>query len=134
MNIKRLITNSLMAGLLAATALPAVAVAPAAAKGREVIRTGGCSGAATWKLKLKLDNGKLDTEFQVDNARVGSRWRVNIFDNGARIFGPAVRVARAPSGSFTVNVLSRNRAGADHVVGRARNLASGQVCRASATF
>ena len=133
MNIKRMITNSLVAGLVAATALPALAAVPASAKGREVVRAGNCSGAATSKIKVKLDDGRIDTEFEVDQNRNGQRWRVTLRDNGTRFFR-GVRTTHAPSGSFTVERLTRNRAGKDNITARAVNLASGQVCRASATF
>ncbi|PZS28438.1 MAG: hypothetical protein DLM59_14615 [Pseudonocardiales bacterium] len=129
---KRLWTMALAVPLTAATVL---AVAPAAsASGGNVdsggVRTsGGCSGATTWKMKAKSDNGRLEGELEIDSNRVGQTWAVNMKDNGSTVF-TGNRLTKAPSGSFTVHQLTANRAGVDHFVGTARNAASGETCTA----
>ena len=92
-----------------------------------MIRTGVCSGAAHWKLKLSPDNGRIELEFQVDTNRVGRAWRVRIRHNGVLIF-VGERVTKAPSGAFTVRLLTNNRAGTDSFRAGARAVVSGQTC------
>jgi hypothetical protein len=121
----RTIERLLVVALLVASG---IALAPGAgAKGGDVIRTGVCSGAAHWKLKLSPDNGRIEVEFQVDTNKVGRAWHVRIRHNGALIF-VGKRVTKAPSGSFTVRRLTNNRAGTDSFRAGARALVSGQTC------
>jgi hypothetical protein len=112
--------------------LLAVAVAlPAVARARDnpgVTRTGVCSGGATWKLKAKHDDGRVDTEFEVDQNRNGRRWNVVIRRNGVVVFRGS-RITRPPSGSFSVNRRFANAAGRDRIVATARAVAGGAVCR-----
>lgn len=117
-----------------ATAVILVSAVPAAAgDGREVIRTGNCSRASDWKLKVKPDDGRIETEYEVDQNRVGQRWRVVLRRDGV-VFFRAIRTTRAPSGSFEVEVRPRNRPGRDRITARAVNLRSGEVCRGAATL
>jgi hypothetical protein len=119
--------------VLAVAALAAASSAPAKGGGTEVIKRGSCSGSATWKLKAKRDNGFIETEFEVDQNKVGKKWRVVIRQNGVKRFS-GIRTTRAPSGSFTVRRLLDNKAGNDRIVGRARALATGQICRGALTI
>jgi len=109
------------------------AVPAAAADDREVIRTGNCSRASDWKLKLKLDDGRIETEFEVDQNRNGQRWRVVLRRDGA-VFFRGIRTTRPPSGSFEVERRPVNRAGRDRIRACAVNLRSGEVCRGAATI
>ncbi len=122
---------------LVGTALAAsMALAPAAyaSGGDGVVETQGpCSGASDWKLKAKPDNGRLEVEFEVDSNRVGQKWNVRLFDNGTRFFS-GTRTTMAPSGSFEVRQFTANRPGPDHIVARATNPATGEVCRGSLTI
>jgi hypothetical protein len=113
--------------LMGGTALPALAGGP------EVIRTGACSGRSDWKLKLKNDNGRIEVEYEVDQNRVGDVWRVRIRHDGDLVFA-ARRTTKAPSGSFTVRLLQRNRAGNDLFRGRAVNLRTGEICGGRAVW
>jgi hypothetical protein len=105
-----------------------LAAGPASAKGGDVIRTGSCSAQSHWKLKAGVRDEGVEIEFQVDSNRVGQTWSVQILDNGATVFSGR-RVTQAPSGSFSVRKVTANRAGADNIVGRARNVATGETCR-----
>jgi hypothetical protein len=115
----------------------ALVVAPAAsAKGeddREVIKRGGCTGSSTWKLKLKFDDGRIETEFEVDQNRTGRRWRVVLRQDGVVRFR-RIRTTRPPSGSFEVERHLRNTRGRDRIVARGRALATGELCRGVATI
>jgi hypothetical protein len=117
----------------ALAALLGAASAPAKGGGDAVIKNGSCSGAATWKLKAKHDNAAIETEFEVDQNRVGKRWKVVIRQNGVKRF-EGIRTTKPPSGSFTVHRLLDDKAGSDKVVAKARALATGQTCRGALTI
>ena len=125
----------LVLGLTALTAAVAlVAAVPAAAGGdADVIRRGSCSGASDWKLKLGLDDGKIETQFEVDQNRNGQRWRVVLKRDGNRFFR-GVRTTHAPSGSFEVERKTKNPAGPNRIKARAVNLSSGEICKGAATI
>ena len=95
--LRILVAVGVVSAAVLVTALPA-----AAGGGKEVIRTGNCSGSADWKLKVKLDDGRIDTEFEVDQNVNGQRWRVVLRRDGVRFFR-GIRTTHAPSGSFTVD-------------------------------
>jgi len=125
-------TAALTAGLL----LPLTAVGSADASGGtddRVIRTGSCSAGALWKVKVKSDNGQLEFEGEVDSNQNGQTWRWRIRHNGA-LSARGVGVTQGPSGSFTVERRMVDLAGVDHVVFRARDLGSDQVCRGVVNF
>jgi hypothetical protein len=98
----------------------------------DVIREGRCTGAASWKLKLSPENGRIEVEFEVDQNRVGRRWKVTLKKNANRFFR-GFRRTTAPSGSFELRRVASNAAGNDFVVAKARSL-RGQRCRGTATF
>lgn len=96
------------------------------------LKSGTCSAASHSKLKVKTDDGRLETEFEVDQNRVGKRWRVTIKRNGSTVFR-GIRKTQAPSGSFEVRRLLAG--GADsRIVATARALGSGETCRAAITL
>jgi hypothetical protein len=105
----------------------------AAAKSGDRVFTGACTGASTWKLKLGNENGRISTELEIDQNRVGRVWTVAITDNGTTIFRGA-RTTTAPSGSFSVRRITTNRVGTDRFIAVARASATGEVCRARGTF
>jgi hypothetical protein len=112
-----------MLSLLASTAL-----ASGHKGGRGIIKTGKCSASSHWKLKAKSDNGRIETEFEVDQNRVGKRWRVTIARNGSAVFR-GVRTTMAPSGSFEVRRLLAGPAAGTRIVATARSLQTGETCR-----
>jgi hypothetical protein len=107
--------------------------APAVAKDGDVIRRGACSGASDWKLKLSEEDGRIEVEYEVDQNRVGDTWRVRIRHDGDLVFAGR-RTTRAPSGSFEVRLLQRNRPGDDVFRGRAVNLRTGEACGGRAVW
>jgi hypothetical protein len=122
------------AALVTATlAITAVTAAPADASGREVIRQGNCSGNGDWKLKAKADDGRIEVEGEVDVNRNGQTWRWRILHNG-NVSARGTSQTHAPSGSFSVERRVVNAPGTDSIGWRARNPASGQVCRGSLQF
>jgi hypothetical protein len=124
-----------MLSLALVAAVLCVAGAASARGGRTepTIKSGSCSGSATWKLKAKLDDGRIETEFEVDQNRVGRRWHVKIRRNGVLAFD-GIRRTMAPSGSFEVRRRLGNAAGPDRIVAKATALANGQTCRGVVTL
>lgn len=117
--------------LTTALAVPAVALAAAPAQasgGGGVEARGTCGAGVAWKLKAKHDNGRVEVEYELDSNRVGQLWTVSLTDNGATVFSGQRRTA-APSGSFSVRVLTTDRSGAD--VLRSRAVLGSQVCTGS---
>jgi hypothetical protein len=124
--MKRTITVTFV---LAATALaPAAALAGGGGdKAKRV--TGSCTDGSSAKLKVKPDDGRLETEFEVDQNRNGVTWKVTLRRQGSS----AVRTSattKAPSGSFSVE--RRLPGGSGKVTARATS-PSGEVCTASIT-
>ena len=58
---------------------------------------------------------------------------MRVFDNGVRVVAMQ-RTTAPPSGSFRVERRIPNRADADHLVARARDLNSGQLCRGTLIY
>jgi hypothetical protein len=117
-------------------ALTGMLVGPAGsalAKDGDVIRTGACSGRSDWKLKLSEEDGRIEVEYEVDQNVVGDVWRVRIRHDGELVFAGR-RTTRAPSGSFEVELLRRNRAGDDVFRARAANTRTGEVCGGRAVW
>lgn len=130
--IGRLVATS---GIASAILLGTLA-APAAtlAKGNDGVRaTGTCTIRSTSKIKAKLDNGRIEVEFEVDQNRNNRLWTVRIYDDGIRVF-TGLRRTVAPSGSFSVERRITNRPGTDTIVARAVNATTGEVCRAKVNF
>lgn len=121
------------AAVALALLVPAAPAAQAGDDDGEIRRSGSCSGSADWKLKAKRDDGRLEVEWEVDSNRSGQVWRVRVYDNGNRVVATQ-RTTAPPSGSFSVDRHIANLAGSDHIVARARHLATGQVCRGTLTF
>jgi len=109
------------------------AAMPVLAKDGDVIRRGVCTGPSDWKLKLSEENGRIEVEYEVDQNRVGDVWQVRIRHDGGLVFA-GKRTARAPSGSFEVRLVQRNRGGNDVFRARAVNLRTGETCGGGATW
>lgn len=120
---------TILAALLLAALLPGVAPAR---DNPGVIKTGKCSNGASWKLKAKHDDARIEVEFEVDQNVNGRRWNVVLKRDGAVVFRGA-RITRPPSGSFEVNRRIADPVGADRIVATAR-AAAGGTCRAALTI
>ena len=112
---------------------PAAFAAPAKDGDGRLLTSGRCSAGAIWKLKAKADDGRIETEFEVDQNRNGRRWRVTLQRNGVTVFNGA-RTTVAPSGSFEVRRLLAPSAGSTRIVAVAKAVRGGQTCRATLTF
>jgi hypothetical protein len=117
---------------LAAAAVAAIAPVAALGKGGDVQRNGTCTGNATTKIKLSPDNGRIETQFEVDQNRNGVTWNVVLRRNG-NVAVRTTATTRPPSGSFEVRRLLANGPGPDTIAARATS-PGGQVCTARATI
>jgi hypothetical protein len=100
---------------------------------RDVRVAGTCSLRSSAKLKLSPEDGGVETEFEVDENRVGKTWSVVMNRNGSRVVSRKA-VTRAPSGSFEVRVVLNPGSPRTTVTAVARRAATGEVCRATATL
>ena len=124
--------TALITSVIVATAVMAAPMG-ATAKDGDVIRRGACTAASDWKLKLSPENGRIEVEFEVDQNRNGQKWNVRMKRNG-RVFWRGSRWTQPPSGSFEVRRLTRDGAGTEKIVARARNVRTGEICRGVARF
>jgi hypothetical protein len=100
---------------------------------RKVKRASGrCTSDSSAKLKVKRDDGKLETEFEVDQNRNGVRWTVRIRRNGKSVVKTSA-TTKAPSGSFSVERRIGDPVGSDRITAKATS-ASGEVCKAAVTI
>ncbi|MDX6479535.1 MAG: hypothetical protein QOG85_45 [Gaiellaceae bacterium] len=120
-------TVALFAALLVAFA--STAGARQTRGGALIVKAGTCSASSHSQLKAKRDDGRIETEFEVDQNRIGQQWRVTLSLNGSNVFR-GIKVTTAPSGSFTVRRLLAGGSGS-RIVATARSLSSGETCRAS---
>lgn len=119
-------------GLLLSLAVLALPTGTLARDG-DIIRRGDCTGATDWKIKLSAEDGRIEAEAEIDQNRNGRTWNWSFKNDGVR-FARGTATTRAPSGSFEVRRLTSNGSGPDRIVFRAVNPATGEVCRAVATF
>jgi hypothetical protein len=93
--------------LLATAGTTALVAAPAHA---DVERRGTCAGA-TYELNVDRERGGFEVDADIDNARVGSEWRVTIRHDGKVATS---RVLRADDeGELDLDTFRRNTAGKD---------------------
>ena len=107
--------------------LAPTALAGGSKDGDAVIKRGKCTASTTWKLKAKPDDGRIEMEFEVDQNRVGKRWRVTVVRNGSTVFS-GIRTTVAPSGSFNASRLLAMSAGTTRIVASAKALPSDSRC------
>jgi len=123
----RIVSVALTAAALASPALPA------SANDADVVRRGGCSLNADWKVKASPENGRIEVEGEVDSNKIGQTWNWRILHNGS-LSAKGTATTSGPSGSFEVRRLLVNLAGGDAIAFRARNPRSDEVCRGSLTY
>jgi hypothetical protein len=94
--------------------------------------SGHCTADSSAKLKVKRDDGRLETEFEVDQNRNGVRWTVRIRRNGKSVVNTSA-TTKAPSGSFSVERRIGDPVGTDRITAKATS-PSGEVCKAGVTI
>jgi hypothetical protein len=121
--------RSLVAGaLLMSVALLATA-GPVSAK----VRLGHCSGSTDWEMEVYLEDGRIESEFEVDHSRSGAHWDWTMKNDGSRFANGHATIASGRD-SFVVVRFSTNGPGPDTIVSRAVNRATGEVCSGTITL
>jgi hypothetical protein len=118
---------------LVAVAVPVALAGSAAAKDREVERKGTCSmGSARYDFSVdKERGGRLDVDFDLDS-KPGERWRVKL-RHGKKVIVKTTRTTDR-EGEIDVDRTRPNTPGKDKFVARAKNLATGELCRVKIVF
>jgi hypothetical protein len=111
--------------VLLASAVPALASAPAHAGGAQASSSGNCSGSADWKIKAKQDNSRIEVEAEIDSNVSGQTWHWKLRHDG-KLEDRGTKVTRGRSGSFSVTRRTDDNAGTDSFKFRATH--NGQVC------
>lgn len=125
---------TLAAAALVAAGVPVLAGSAASASGGdddETIRRGSCSNGASWKIKAKPDDGRLEVEAEVDSNRTGQTWTWVLKHNGSLSARGTTRT-RGRSGSFEVERTTVDAAGTDRFRFRARH--DGVTCVARLSY
>jgi cobalamin biosynthesis protein CbiD len=120
--------KAMIAVVAVATALAGPLAVPSQAATRAKVTTGSCSGASTWKLTLKWDAGRVESDVEVQTPVAGQQWKSVFKDNGT-VFARA-RKTTAGDGSFSVTRFATNQAGADHIRVKSTNVTTGETCKA----
>lgn len=124
--VKAKTTVTLVAAVIALTALLAL---PSQAATRAKVTSGSCSGNSTWKLTLKWDNGRVESDVEVQTPAPGQQWKSGFKDNGV-VFGHALKTTQA-DGSFSATRFATNQVGPDAITVKSTNLTTNEVCKAS---
>ena len=124
---------SRIGGGLLALLLAASTALPAAANDDDVIRRGACQRSTDWKLKASPEDGRIEVEAEVDSSVNRQTWRWRMVHDGF-VSARGRAITHAPSGSFEVRRVMVNARGVDHIVFRAVNRRSGEICRGSLRF
>jgi hypothetical protein len=131
MNARRTAALAVAASTLAVVgATVPTSVVHASGDDRATVRTGSCSGSASWKIKAKPDDGRLEVEAEIDSNRSGQSWTWNLKRNGNLAARGTTRTA-GRSGSFSIERHTANARGRDTFVFRAQH--NGQTCVARVT-
>lgn len=104
--------------------------ATATANDADVRKAGSCTGNTSAKIKLSPEDGRIETEFEVDQNRTGVTWKVVLRRNG-EVAARTQATTKGPSGSFEIRRVLADGQGADSISARAVS-PSGEVCTASA--
>jgi hypothetical protein len=97
------------------------------------VRTGHCTGSADWEIEVYHEDGRVEVEFEVDHSRSGATWTWTMRNDGST-FARGRATIKPHRDAFSVTRLTVNGRGHDHIVVRAVNVTTGQVCRATATI
>lgn len=129
-HVRTALAGSLILGALGASGVLAPNALASHGGGGDVRVQVRCT-TGTLSLKAKPDNGRLETEAEVDTNRVGQVWAWTLRHNGQVAATGRGRTA-APSGSFSIERLVPNAAGRpDSISFRAVRVGTSQVCAAS---
>jgi hypothetical protein len=127
-------SNRIAAMVLGALLLGLMVPGTALAGDPEVRKEGPCSGRSDWKLEVRLeDNNTFRVRWEADSGIPGQQWRLRLRQNGTLIASALRRTNQDGEAQLNLRGVT-NTAGPDTFAGRARNIATGETCAASATL
>jgi hypothetical protein len=94
-----------------------------------IIRQSACGGGVKSKLAADDENGRIEVEYEIDDARPGDIWLIVIRKNGAVILRTRKRVNAA--GDAAVRVLTTNGSGNERIAAGATRVGGGGKCGGS---
>lgn len=102
------------------------------AKDGDVIKRSNCPNPGKSKLKASPENGRIEVEYEIDNAVPGQRWRIILKKGNRRIF----KAIRTVNGAQEINVrkVTSNGPGSERIRARAVNLNTGERCNIALRF
>lgn len=102
------------------------------AKDGDVIKRSNCPNPGKSKLKASPENGRIEVEYEIDNAVPGHRWRVILKKGNRRI----LRAVRTVNGAQEIKVrkVTSNGPGAERIRAKAINLNTGERCNIALRF
>lgn len=108
----------------------------AIADGREKVNRGSCGGSTKWKLQAEHDDGKIEVEYEVTSPKAGQKWRVVLRHDGNPIFKGTKTTRRDDDDrpDFEVERRVGDHKGIDRFKARAKNTATGRVCKGSVSL
>ena len=106
-----------------------VTAAPVSAK----VRLGHCSGSTDWAMDVYIEDGRIESELEVDHSHSGDHWDWTMKNDG-HPFASGHSTIASGHDSFVVVRFSTNGPGSDTIVSRAVNRATGEVCQGSITL
>jgi hypothetical protein len=95
----------------------------------ELIRQSACGGGVKSKVSASPENGRIEVEYEVDNAQPGDTWRIVIRRNGKVILRTRKRVNAA--GNAEIRVLTPNGNGNERIAASATRVGGGGSCEAT---
>lgn len=123
----------ILAAALTSAALLAIPAPAGAATGDEVRRSGDCSIASDWELRVRDEGRTLRVRWRVNSRIQDQTWRLTLSHNGEQI----AAATRVLSGEGEATLERRNVPdvrGPDRFDATAQSAPSGETCAASATL
>jgi hypothetical protein len=122
-----------LAGTMFATALAlgTVVALPATTAAREEQKERDCVGPARWRLEVENEDGGLQVDLRIRDARAGSMWHITMRQEGSKFLDVTRRADE--DGEIRLRRQRRNMAGTDTFRFRAAGPGD-QVCRGVLVF
>lgn len=118
--------------VLGGAGLGLLALAPAAAAvGDRVSEKAGACGDARYDAEVDRDDGRLESNFEIDRAQPGQRWQIKLSQNGKQYFDRVMTVDR--EGEIDVEQNRTDAAGVDEFVMSAKRVDGPGNCSVTLT-
>lgn len=99
----------------------------------ELERQGNCSMGSIWTADIELERGYWDLDFEVDSRADQGTWRLLVKQNGKQVYKNRAQAIQEWDENYSEvdwSLLRKDTAGNDRFFFGAKNLATGELCRA----